>query len=122
MENYNNGSLSKEEILQKALQAGIIDFDMLGQRVENMTREQILKNHPYKIWPNKHGLWLTYIPDKTKKYKRAFLKRKTEEELQDAVVKFYQKQKEEIYIRNVFKEWSESKLKYGEIKKQSYDR
>lgn len=122
MENYNNGSLSKEEILQKALQAGIIDFDMLGQRVENMTREQILKNHPYKIWPNKHGLWLTYLPDKTKKYKRAFLKRKTEEELQDAVVKFYQKQKEEIYIRNVFKEWSESKLKYGEIKKQSYDR
>ena len=122
MENYNNGSLSKEEILQKALQAGIIDFDMLGQRVENMTREQILKNHPYKIWPNKHGLWLTYIPDKTKKYKRAFLKRKTEEELQDAVVKFYQKQKEEMYIRNVFKEWSESKLKYGEIKKQSYDR
>ena len=122
MENYNNGSLSKEEILQKALQAGIIDFDMLGQRVENMTREQILKNHPYKSWQNKDGIWLTYLPDKTKKYKRAFLKRKTEEELQDAVVKFYQKQKEEIYIRNVFKEWSESKLKYGEIKKQSYDR
>ena len=40
MENYNNGSLSKEEILQKALQAGIIDFDMLGQRVENMTRNK----------------------------------------------------------------------------------
>ena len=29
MRNYNNGSLSKEEILQEALQAGIIDFDML---------------------------------------------------------------------------------------------
>ena len=59
MGNYNNGSLSKEEILQKALQAGIIDFDMLGQRVENMTRKKKMKNHPYKSRQNKAGIWLT---------------------------------------------------------------
>ena len=120
MRNYNNGSLSKEEILQEALQAGIIDFDMLCQSVENMKRKEILSNHPYKIWQNKDGLWLTYLPDEKKG--RVFRKRKTQEEIEDVVVEFYEKQKEEVYIRDVFNEWSESKLKYGEIKKQSYDR
>ena len=100
MRNYNNGSLSKEEILQEALQAGIIDFDMLCQSVENMKRKEILSNHPYKIWQNKDGLWLTYLPDEKKG--RVFRKRKTQEEIEDVVVEFYEKQKEEVYIRDVF--------------------
>ncbi len=118
-----SSSLSKEETLQVALRSGILDIDEISIRIEKMRREEILSNHPYSIWYSEtDSLWKTYLPDSTKKNGRVFRKRKTKEELEDIIVKFYDNQQEEIYIRDIFKEWSESKLKYGEIQKQSYDR
>lgn len=118
-----SSSLSKEETLQVALRSGILDIDEISIRIEKMRREEILSNHPYSIWYSEtDNLWKTYLPDSTKKNGRVFRKRKTKEEIEDIIVKFYDNQQEEIYIRDIFKEWSESKLKYGEIQKQSYDR
>lgn len=119
----SSSSLSKEETLQVALRSGILDIDEISIRIEKMRREEILSNHPYSIWYSEtDNLWKTYLPDSTKKNGRVFRKRKTKEEIEDIIVKFYDNQQEEIYIRDIFKEWSESKLKYGEIQKQSYDR
>lgn len=121
---YNNsGSLSKEETIQLALQSGIISFDEISMSVEEMRRKEILSNHPYSIWYcESDNLWKTYLPDSSKKNGRVFRKRKTREEIEDVVIQYYDNQQQEIYIRDVFKEWSESKLSYGEIQKQSYDR
>lgn len=76
MGTYDNGSYSKDEILQEALQSGIIDFDMLCQRIKDMKRKEIISNHPFSIWQNKEGLWMTYLPDAEKG--RVFRKRKTQ--------------------------------------------
>lgn len=122
MANITNGNYSEEETLQIALQKGIINLNEISARVEVMRKKEILSNHKYKVWQNKEGIWLTYLPDLTNNHKRLFRKRKTREELEDAIVEFYNSHQHEIYIKDVFKEWSESKLKYGELQKQSFDR
>lgn len=117
-----SGSFSKEDTIQIALSAGIIDYDEICSSVEKMKREEILSNHPFSVWQNQEGIWMTYIPDPTKKNGRAFRKRKTKEEIEDVIIEHHNNQTQEVYIRDVFKEWSDSKLRYGEIQKQSYDR
>lgn len=120
MISLQSGSYSKEEALQYALQSGILNADEIFMSVEKMRRNEILSNHPFSVWQNKEGLWLTYLPDADKG--RVFRKRKSREEIENVIVEFYDNQQQEIYIKDVFKEWSDSKLKYGEIQKQSYDR
>lgn len=77
MVHSKSGSFSKEDTIQIALSAGIIDYDEICSSVEKMKREEILSNHPFSVWQNQEGIWMTYIPDPTKKNGRAFRKRKT---------------------------------------------
>ena len=109
-----------EETLQIALQYGIVDMDEISKSVELKKRNEILSQHPYKVWQNDQGIWLTYLPDEEKG--RVFRKRKTREDLEDVIVDYYKKQEKSIYIKDVFQEWVDKKLKYGEIQTQSYDR
>ena len=69
-----------EETLQLALQYGIVEMDKIAKSVEMEKRNEILSRHPYKIWQNNQGIWLTYLPDKEKG--RIFRKRKTREDIE----------------------------------------
>ena len=119
MMQVSNGSIS-EETLQIALQYGIVDMEEISKNVELKKRNEILSQHPYKVWQNNQGIWLTYLPDEEKG--RVFRKRKTREAIEDVIVDFYKKREKSIYIQDVFQEWVDKKLKYGEIQTQSYDR
>mgnify|MGYP002620195619 FL=1 len=113
-------NLTSEETLQFAVQVGIIDYTSIVQNVEEMQRKEILEQHPYAIWQNPKGFWMTnFLDDNGKRVRH---KRKDRKELEDLIVNYYQQKKEEIYINDVFNEWISKKLEYGEIKKQSYDR
>lgn len=109
-----------EETLQLALQYGIVEMDKIAESVEMKKRNEILSQHPYKIWQNAQGIWLTYLPDEEKG--RIFRKRKTKEEIENVIVDYYTTQEKSVYIKDVFQEWLDKKLKYGEIQTQSYDR
>lgn len=109
-----------EETLQLALQYGIVEMDKIAESVEMKKRNEILSQHPYKIWQNAQGIWLTYLPDEEKG--RIFRKRKTKEEIENVIVDYYTTQEKSVYIKDVFQEWIDKKLKYGEIQTQSYDR
>ncbi len=85
-----------------------------------MKRKQIISLHPYSIWQNDAGLWCTHIRDITSKKK--IRRRKTKEELLDFIVHHYRELEEKVYIIDIFEEWSNKKLSYGEISKQSYDK
>lgn len=118
---YLNSGISEEETLQVALQSGIIDINEISMRIEDMKRKKILSNHPYSIWYSEtDNLWKTYLPDIENKNGRIFRKRKNKKDLEDLIVKYYISHQQEIYLKDVFTEWSESKLKYGEIQKQSF--
>lgn len=114
------GTLTSEETLRYAIENGIININDIAQDIENMHRKELLDKHPFSIWQNEQGIWMTYLPDEDKG--RVFRKRKTREELENLIIEFYRQQEEKIFINDVFREWIEMKLKYGEIQKQTYDR
>lgn len=108
------------DTLQVAISNGIISIEQIASLVNDMKRQEILSHHPYEIWQNKEGMYLTYVynEDGIRKIRR----RKTLKELEDYLVDYYSKLEEIIYISDVFEQWSSEKLEFGEIQKQSYDR
>lgn len=64
--------LSLKELLKRALDQGITDRISVEEKLEVKEYEEILKQHPYAIWESeKRKEWCTYIPDETKKRKKA---------------------------------------------------
>ena len=45
---------------------GIIDLPNIQSVKEKKKRQELLNNHPYKIWCGSNGKWYTYLPDETK--------------------------------------------------------
>lgn len=110
---------SQLEMLQFALENGIIDESTIQEKMIMNERKKYLEKHPYKIWEGKDGKWYTYLPDGEK---RKLLKRTNEKSLCDEVISHYKMTENEPTVKAVFYEWIERKLKYGEIQKQTYDR
>ena len=119
MNNQTNVS-DKKEILQYAVDSGIINLESIKNFVDDMTKKEILAQHKYAIVQGSDGRWSTRVPldDGTS----AVRHRKTREELEDYLVNYYKELKKSIYIKDVFWKWMNEKLDYGEIKKQSYDK
>lgn len=112
------------DLLNYAVQTGIISLDTMLNDIEAMERKELLEQHPYKITvtADKSGkeIYSTYLPNPDGN--RLFRRRNTLEELEDVIVEFYKALQEEIYIDNVFYEWVDRKLEFCEIQKASYDR
>lgn len=119
MNNQTNVS-DKKEILQYAVDSGIINLESIKNVVDDMTKKEILAQHKYAIVQGSDGRWSTRVPldDGTS----AVRHRKTREKLEDYLVNYYKELKKSIYIKDVFWKWMNEKLDYGEIKKQSYDK
>ena len=62
-----------------------------------MANKKILKNHKYEIYYSEsEKSWRTYLPDETKPNKRRPVKRKSKENLEKEIIRFYiEKQKAE---------------------------
>lgn len=78
--------------MKYAIENGMIDMTYIREQIEMNKRKELLEKHPYKIWEGKDGKWYTYLPDEKKK--RKLVKRKTEEEIQDAVIGYYKNAEE----------------------------
>ena len=63
--------------------------------------------------------WYTYLP--AQGGGRVLKKRKSKKDLESIIIDCY-KNKKEILLRDIFKEWSSQKFEYGEIQKQTFDR
>lgn len=110
----------KSELLKYAIENGIIDLNTIQAEVEMNERKKYLEMHEHKIWLASDGYWKTFLPDSEKG--RRVVKRKTKEEITEAVCDFYKSLENEPTIEQVFNSWLDDKLLYGEIRKQSYDR
>lgn len=112
------------ELLNYAVQTGIISLDTMLNDIAIMERKEILAQHVYSITTttDKSGkkIFSTYLPNPDGT--RLFRRRNSLEELENVIVDFYKALQEEIYIENVFYEWIDRKLEFGEIQKASYDR
>ena len=112
------------DLLNYAIQTGIISLDTMLNDIADMERKEILAQHVYAITvtTDKSGkeIYSTYLPQQDGN--RLYRRRNTREELENVIVEFYKALQEEIYIDDVFYEWINRKLDFGEIQKASYDR
>ena len=114
--------ISDKELLNFAIENGIIDVSDIQQKIEMNERNRYIESHSYSIWQSKDGKFYTYLPDEQSKRGKRLIKRTTEQALYDAVVQFYKDRENEPYIETVFHDWINKKLEYGEIEKQTADR
>lgn len=106
--------LSQNELLQFALENGMIDLDKVQEQVIMEQRKKFIQMHPYKVWISDDGKWHTHFVDENGKRKRK--DRKTKKEIEDLIVEYYSSQQEFTTIEDVFNEWNDRRL---EIKKIS---
>lgn len=105
--------LTDKELLNFAVENGMIDFNTIQKQIEMNERKKYLEMHTYKIWRSPDGKWYTYFPDKEKgRIKR---KRNTEEEINKLIIDYWKKEEENPTISEVFNEWNDRRLSLNKI-------
>lgn len=108
MIDISNQQVDKSELLAYVIEHDIINEAYVRECIENMKREEILKNHSYKITLGKDGKWRTYVKDSTKPNGCRLIKKSTEKKLQDELVKFYGEQKNKtLSFKDMYFKWRE---------------
>lgn len=115
-------SLNNSELLNYAIENGMIDIDTIREKIEMNERKKYLEMHESKIWKSTDGKWYTFVPDCTKKDGRKLVKRKTKENIDDYIVAYYKEHEEPQTIEKTYNEWISRKIKFEEISNQTYDR
>lgn len=108
--------ITDAEVLQYAIDCGILDTTTIKQSIIMANRQKILKEHKYAIFQGKDGKWYTHVYADGK---RRLIKKNSKEQVEDAIVDL---NLDEPSVNEVFKRWTDEKLHYGEIQKSTYDR
>lgn len=114
--------LSDRDVLNFALQNGIIDINTIQKQIEMNERKKYLEMHQIKVWQSTDTKWYTYLPDESYKNGRRLIKRSSRKALDDEIVNFYKQSHEDPTIQSVFEEWIAKKLNYKQISNQTGDR
>lgn len=113
---------SDKELLNYALENGIIDRSTIQTKIEMNERKKYIEKHTYSIWQGKDGKFYTYLPDEKSNRGKKLVKRTSEKSLEDSIVNYYKSTELEPTVEYVFGLWLEQKFKYNEITKQTYDK
>lgn len=114
--------MTESEILKIALDGGIIDINAVQKQIEMNERKRYLQMNKSEIWQGSNGRYMTYVDDATKPKGRRLLSKKSMEELEDAIVRYYKETENDPFLKDIFYKWASEKLNYGEIEKQTFDR
>lgn len=110
--------LSERDMLNYALQNGIIDVNTIRAQVEMDERKRLLKKHNSSVWEGTDGKWRTYFP--TEDGGRKLVKRTNEEAIYDAIVDFWRDHEENPQLKDVFKLYNDTRLANGQISAASH--
>lgn len=115
-----NNSISGNDILQYAIENGIIDLASVQEKIEMNMKEKLLAKHPYKIWQAENGKWNTYFPDtKGGRIRRI---RNTEKEIKDLIVEYWDSHTTDLTVQGLYNEWINKKITVDKIEKSTKDR
>ena len=81
--------MDSKEILKFLEDSGMINMDDVRDEMNKRRKSEILKNHPYKIWQDKHGRWWTQLPDSKKKEGRRKVVKSRLEDLHEVLYDYY---------------------------------
>lgn len=97
--------MNNEELLNFALENGMLNLSQIQDKINMAKRVKYLKEHQHKVWQGKDGKWCTYLPDSKKG--RKFVKKNTKEDIEDCIVSFYQQldESDQKTFGDVYEEW-----------------
>lgn len=105
--------ISDSDLLRFAIESGMIDRATIQTAIELKKREEYLKKHENAIWQGKDGNYRTHITvEEDGKKKRKLLKRKSKEDLEDAIIKIYQDEDLNTF-KNRYNKWIERQIACG---------
>lgn len=113
-------NLLDKDILNFALENGIIDISTIREQIEMSKREEYLKMHPYKIWQGTNGKWYTYLQDK--EGRRIQKNRTTQKDIEDLIVSTIRESIESPTVKDIYYDWMDDRLEREEIEKATYSR
>lgn len=102
-----------QEMLNYAIEHGIISFDTIQKQIEMNENLKYLKMHPYSVWYGTDNKWHTYLPGKENG--RIPRKRNTKEEIERVIVSYWKQETENPTITEVFNEWNDRRLELQKI-------
>lgn len=106
--------------LKYLIDSGIIDVPNIQSILEMKKRQELLDNHPYKIWMGSNGKWYTYLPDEMKG--RVLKKKSTRKDIEDVVIQYQESVMSNPTIDELFTEWNDHRRDIGRIAKSSHTR
>lgn len=106
--------------LKYLIDSGIIDVPNIQSILEMKKRQELLDNHPYKIWMGSNGKWYTYLPDEEKG--RILKKKSTRKDIEDVVIQYQESIISNPTIDDLFTEWNDHRRDIGRIAKSSHTR
>lgn len=106
--------------LKYLVDSGIIDVPNIQSILEMKKRQELLDNHPYKMWCGSNGKWYTYLPDEEKG--RILKKKSTRKDIEDIVVQYQESVMSNPTINDLFTEWNDHRRDIGRIAKSSHTR
>ena len=113
-------NLLDKDILNFALENGIIDISTIREQIEMSKREEYLKMHPYKIWQGTNGKWYTYLQDK--EGRRIQKNRTTQKDIEDLIVSTIRESIDSPTVKDIYYDWMDDRLEREEIEKATYSR
>lgn len=108
-----------EALLNYAIEHGMLDIGVIQQQIEMAEREKVLKQHNNRIWKGADNRYRTYIQDGER---RKLVCKRSKKDLEDELIRLYKTLQYEPTLKEVFYLWTDKKLEYGEIQKQTVDR
>ena len=106
--------------LKYLIDSGIINVPNIQSILEMKKRQELLDNHPYKIWCGSNGKWYTYLPDEMKG--RVLKKKSTRKDIEDVVIQYQESIRSNPTIDDLFTEWNDHRRDIGRIAKSSHTR
>lgn len=114
--------ISDKDLFKFAVENDNINLAGIRNEYENMKREQYLNKHNHNVWQAKDGRWKTYLDDESNPRGYVLKVRTTRQAIENLIVEYYKDKELDPFIDQVFTEWNNCRLLYGEISKQSYNR
>lgn len=109
-------------LLNFLISSGMLSLSDTDLVIFMTERKKYLTEHPYKIYQGKDNCWHTYLPDDTKTTGRRHVKRRTQAEVEEAVIFYWKDRDDNPTLKEVFDEWLERKLSMNKIKKSTATR
>ena len=104
----SNNYISDSELLQFAIESGMINPVIAAQKYEMANRQKLLDQHKGKIWLAKDGYWKTKVPKGDGSKDKRLIKKRNRSDVENEIIKHYETlSQKDLRFKHKFDAWVE---------------